>query len=150
MKMVNTQRITGRDTSSPQPEWWIRDEAIAAYFLEHAPGLKQYYAAKDAAFNQIEDDALARHPDPTLDDIAAAEAVEAALPSRKRTEAQLRRNFEPLATYLLGAAKRRRKGFIQRAQREWNKANPTPLTAELRRKLAADFRKSIEAHSVVR
>ncbi len=147
MKMVNTQRITGRDTSSPQPEWWIRDEAIAAYFLEHAPGLKQYYAAKDAAFNQIEDHALARHPDPMLDEIAAAVAVEAALPSRKRTEAQLRRNFEPLATYLPGAAKRRRKGFIQRAQRAWNKANPTPLTAELRRTLAADFRKTIEDQS---
>ena len=143
MKMVTTLKICGRDASPPQPEWWIKEEAIAAYFLEHAPGLKQYYAAKDVAFNQIEDDALTRHPDPTLDDIAAAEAVEAALPSRKRTEVQLRRNFEPLATYLPGAAKRRRKCFIQRAQREWNKANRTPLTAELRRTLAADFRKTI-------
>jgi len=146
--MVNTLRISGRDASSPQPDWWVRDEAAAAYFIEHAPGLKQYYEAKDQAFSQIEDDALARHPDPTLDDIAAAEAVEAALPSRKRTEAQLRRNFEPLATYLPGSAKRRRKGFIQRAQREWNKANPTPLTAELRRTLAADFRKTIEDRSI--
>ena len=140
--MVNTSRISGRDASSPQPDWWVRDEAAAAYFIAHAPGLKQYYEAKDQAFSRIEDDALARHPDPTLDDIAAAEAVEAALPSRKRTEAQLRRNFEPLATYLPGSAKRRRKGFIQRAQRAWNKANPTPLTAELRRTLAAEFRKA--------
>jgi hypothetical protein len=140
--MVNTSMISGRDASSPQPEWWIKDEAIAAYFLEHAPGLKQYYAAKDAAFRQIEDDALARHPDPTLDDIAAAEAVEAALPSRKRTEAQLLRDFAPLVTHLPGAARRRRKGFIQRAQRAWNKANPTPLTAELRRTLAAELRKA--------
>ena len=146
--MVNTSRISGRDASSPQPDWWVRDEAAAAYFIEHAPGLKQYYEAQDAAFNQIEDDALARHPDPTLDDIAAAEAVEAALPPRKRTEAQLLRDFEPLATYLPGSAKRRRKGFIQRAQREWNKANPTPLTAELRRTLAADFRKTIEDRSI--
>ncbi len=146
--MVNTSMISGRDASSPQPEWWIKDEAIAAYFLEHAPGLKQYYAAKDAAFRQIEDDALARHPDPTLDDIAAAEAVEAALPSRKRTEAQLLRDFAPLVTHLPGAARRRRKGFIQRAQRAWNKANPTPLTAELRRALAADFRKTIEDRSI--
>ena len=146
--MVNTSRISGRDASSPQPDWWVRDEAAAAYFIEHAPGLKQYYEAKDQAFSQIEDDALARHPDPTLDDIAAAEAVEAALPPRKRTEAQLLRDFEPLATYLPGSAKRRRKGFIQRAQREWNKANPTPLTAELRRTLAADFRKTIEDRSI--
>jgi hypothetical protein len=111
--MVNTLRISGRDASSPQPEWWIKDEAIAAYFLEHAPDLKQYYEAQDAAFSQIEDDALARHPDPTLDDIAAAESAEAALPSRKRTEAQLRRNFEPLATYLPGAAKRRRRASFR-------------------------------------
>ena len=140
--MVSTPGTRGDYASFPQPDWWVRDEAAAAYFIEHAPGLKQYYEAKDQAFRQIEDDALARHPDPTLDDIAAAEAVEAALPSRKRTEAQLRRNFEPLATYLPGSAKRRRKGFIQRAQRAWNKANPTPLTAELRRTLAAEFRKA--------
>jgi hypothetical protein len=80
----------------------VRDEAAAAYFIEHAPGLKQYYEAKDQAFSRIEDDALARHPDPTLDDIAAAEAVEAALPSRKRTEAQLLRDFAPLATTFRG------------------------------------------------
>src|SRR5215203_512743 len=118
------------------------EEAREAYLLEHSPGLKEHDAAQHRAFLQIEEDALARHPNPTPEDIAAAEAAEAALPSRKRTEIQLRRSFEPLATYLPSAAKRRRKGFIQRAQREWNKANPTPLTAELRRTLAADFRKS--------
>jgi hypothetical protein len=75
------------------------------------------------------------------DDIAVAEAAEAALPSRKRTEVQLRRSFEALATYLPNAAKRRRKSFIQRAQREWNKANPIPLTSELRRALVAELRK---------
>jgi hypothetical protein len=140
---VNTPRTRGRDASFPQPEWWVKDEAIAAYFLEHVPGLKQYYAAKDRAFSHIEGDALARHPNPSPEDISAAEGGEAALPSRKRIEAQLLRNFEPLATHLLGAAKRRRKGFIQRAQREWNKANPTPLTAELRRTLAAEFKKAL-------
>ena len=145
--MVNTARTQGEYASFPQPEWWIKDEAIAAYFLEHAPGLKQYHAANDKAFHQIEEHALARHPHPTLDDIAAAEAAEAALPSRKRTEAQLRRNFDPLATYLPGAAKRRRKSFIQRAQREWNKANSSPLTAELHCTLAAELRKTgVEPH----
>ena len=140
--MVSTPETQGDYASFPQPDWWVRDEAAAAYFIEHAPGLKQYYEAKDQAFSRIEDDALARHPDPTLDDIAAAEAGEAALPSRKRTEAQLLRDFAPLATHLPGAARRRRKGFIQRAQRAWNKANPTPLTAELRRTLAAELRKA--------
>src|SRR5918998_3495321 len=101
--MVNTARTHGRDASFPQPEWWIKDEAIAAYFLEHVPGLKQYYATRGEAFYQIEEDALARHPDPTPEAIAAAEAAEAALPSRKRTEAQLLRDFEPLATHLPAA-----------------------------------------------
>src|SRR5215217_8242862 len=89
-----------------------RGEALEAYLHEHAPGLREYYAAQHKAFRQLEDDAYVRHPDPTLDDIAAAEAVEAALPSRKRTEVQLRRNFEPLATHLPGATKRRRKSLI--------------------------------------
>ena len=140
--MVNTARTQGRDASFPQPEWWVKDEAAAAYFLEHVPGLKQYYAARGEAFYHIEEDALARHPDPTPEAIAAAEASEAALPSRKRTEVQLLRDFEPLATYLPRAAKRRRKSFIQKAQQKWNKANPTPLTPELRHTLAAEFRKT--------
>jgi hypothetical protein len=110
--MENTLVKRGEYLPFPQPEWWVKEEATEAYFLEHAPGLKQYYAARDEAFRQIEDDALARHPDPTLEDIAAAEAAEAALPSRKRTEMQLRRNFEPLATHLPSAVKRRRKRFI--------------------------------------
>jgi hypothetical protein len=142
--VVNTARTQGEYSSFSQPEWWIKDEAIAAYFLEHVPGLKQYYAAKDKAFHQIEEDALVRHPHPTLDDIAAAEDAEAALLSRKRTQAQLVRDFEPLATHLPSAAKRRRKSFIQKAQQKWNKANPTPLTPELRRTLAAEFRKTGE------
>jgi hypothetical protein len=140
VKMVSTPRTRGEYASFPQPEWWLKEEAIAAHFIEHAPGLQQYYATRGEAFHQIEEDALARHPNPTPEAIAAAEAAEAALPSRKRTEIQLRRSFEPLATHLPSAAKRRRKGFIQRAQRQWNKANPTPLTAELRRTLAAEFR----------
>ena len=140
--MPDTPKTRGRDASFPQPEWWVKNDAIAAYFLEHVPVLRQYYAAQDEAFSRIEDDALARHPDPTLADIAAAEAAEAALPSRKRTEVQLQRHFEPLASHLRSAVKRRRKGFIQRAQLEWKKANPTPLTAELRRTLAAELRKA--------
>jgi len=62
-----------------------------------SPGLPEYHAAQHEAFRQLEEDAWARHPDPTPEDIAAAEAAEAALPSRKRTEVQLRRSFAPLA-----------------------------------------------------
>jgi hypothetical protein len=51
-----------------------RDEALGAYLLEHVPGLREYEAAQHRAFIQIEQDAYGRHPDPTLDDIAAAEA----------------------------------------------------------------------------
>ncbi len=141
--MSDTAKTRGRHASFLQPEWWVKNEAIAAYFLEHVPGLKQYYAARDEAFYQVEEDALARHPDPTPEAIAAAEAAEAALPSRKRREMQLRRNFEPLATHLPSAVKRRRKRFIQNAQRAWNKANPTPLTAELRRTLVAELKKTL-------
>jgi hypothetical protein len=70
-----------------------RGDALEAYLLEHASGLREHDAAQHRAFIQIEGDAYVRHPDPTPDDIAAAEAAEAALPSRKRTEAQLRRSF---------------------------------------------------------
>src|SRR5215207_8885750 len=80
-----------------QENW---DEAREAYLLEHASGLKEHYAAQQRAFRQIEEDAQNRHPDPTPDDIAAAVTAEAALPYRKRTEAQLRRDFEPLAVHL--------------------------------------------------
>jgi hypothetical protein len=44
------------------------DEAREAYLLEHTPGLKEHDAAQHRAFLQIEEDALARHPDPTPDD----------------------------------------------------------------------------------
>jgi hypothetical protein len=115
------------------------EEAREAYLLEHTPGLREYDAAQHRAFLQIEDDALARHPDPTPDDIAAAEAAEAALPSRKRTELQLRRSFESLAVHLSKDAKRKRKSFVQRGQRAWNRANPTPLTSELERTLTVAF-----------
>jgi hypothetical protein len=74
-----------------QENW---EEAREAYLLEHASGLKEHYAAQPRAFRQIEEDAQNRHPDPTPDDIAAAVTAEAALPYRKRTEAQLRRDFE--------------------------------------------------------
>ena len=123
-------------TKHRQEDW---DEAREAYLLEHVPGLNDHYAAQQRAFFQIEEDAPARHPDPTPDDIAAAAAAEAALPSRKRTEAQLRRSFVPLAVHLPSEIKRSRKRFIQRHQRAWNRANPTPLTWELERTLTAAF-----------
>jgi hypothetical protein len=101
--------------------------------------LKEHYAAQQRAFLQIEEDALSRHSDPTPEDIAAAAAAEAALPSRKRTEAQLRRSFVPLAVHLPNEVKRSRKRFVQRHQRAWNRTNPTPLTWELERTLTAAF-----------
>jgi hypothetical protein len=104
--------------------------------------LKEYHAAQESAFRQIEDEAQARYPDPTPEDIAAAEAAEAALPYRKRTEAQLRRSFESLAVHLPKEVRNKRKRFVQRHQREWNKANPTPLTSDLQRALTAEFRKT--------
>jgi len=118
------------------------EEAREAYLLEHTPGLREHDAAQHRAFLQIEEDALARHPDPTPDDIAAAEAAEATLPSRKRTEIQLRRSFESLAVHLPQDARRKRKSFVQRGQRAWNRANPTPLTSELERTLTAAFMKA--------
>ncbi len=122
-----------------QDDW---DRAREAYFLDHTPGLKEYHAAQETAFSQIEDEAQARYPDPTPEDIAAAEAAEAALPYRKRTEAQLRRSFEPLASHIPKEVKNKRKRFIQRHQREWSKANPTPLTSDLQRALTTDFKKT--------
>ena len=118
------------------------DRAREAYFLDHAPGLKEHHAAQERAFSQIEDEAQSRYPDPTPDDIAAAEAAEAALPYRKRTEAQLRRSFESLAVHLPMDVKNKRKRFVQRHQRAWSKANPTPLTSALQRALTAEFRKT--------
>jgi len=119
-----------------------REDALEAYFLEHVPGLKEHHAARDKAFRQIEDEAQTRHPDPTPQDIAAASAAEAALPSRKRTEIQLRRSFAPLAAHLPSVAKRTRKHFIQRGQRTWDKANPEPLTGELKKTFTAEFMKT--------
>ncbi len=126
-------------TRGRQEEW---DAAREAYLLENAPGLKEHSAAQQRAFLQIEADAQARHPDPTSDDIAAAVSAEAALSYRKRTEAQLRRNFEPLAAHLPQDIKSRRKRFVQREHRAWNRANPTPLTDELQRALTAEFVKT--------
>jgi len=126
-------------TRGRQEEW---DAAREAYLLEHSPELKEYYAAQQRAFRQIEEEAKARHPDPTPDDIAAAVAAEAALPYRKRTEAQLRRNFEPLAAHLPQDIRSKRKRFVQREQRAWNRANPSPLTDERQQALTADFVKT--------
>jgi hypothetical protein len=123
-------------TKHRQEDW---DEAREVYLLEHAPGLKEHYAAQHRAFLQIEEDALSRHSNPTPEDIAAAAAAEAVLPSRKRTEAQLRRSFVPPAVHLPSEVKRSRKRFVQRHQRAWNRANPTPLTWELERTLTAEF-----------
>ena len=122
-----------------QEDW---EEAREAYLLEHAPGLKEHSAAQHRAFLRIEADAQARHPDPTSDDIAAALAAEAALSYRKKTEAQLRRNFEPLAAHLPQDIRSRRKRFVQREQRAWNRANPRPLTDERERALTAEFVKT--------
>ena len=110
--------------------------------MAHVPGLKEHYEAQHRAFMHIGEDALARHPDPTPDVIAAAEAAEAALPSRKRTEVQVRRGFVPLAAHLPNEIKRSRKRLIQKGQRAWNKDNPTPLTPELLRVHAAEFMKT--------
>jgi hypothetical protein len=44
-----------------QADW---DRAREAYFLEHTPGLKEYHAAQERAFSQIEAEAQARYPDP--------------------------------------------------------------------------------------
>jgi hypothetical protein len=103
------------------------DDAREAYLLEHTPGLREYDAAQHRAFLQIEEDALVRHPDPTPEDIAAAGAAETALPSRKRTELQLRRSFESLAVHLPQDSRRKRKSFVQRGQRAWNRANWSEL-----------------------
>src|SRR4051812_35229761 len=119
-----------------------RGAALEVYLLEHAAGLREHDAAQHRAFIQIEEDAYGRHPDPTSDDIAAAEAAEAALPARKRTEAQLRRSFVPLAVHLPNEIKRKRKRFVQQGQRAWNRANPIPLTWELERALTAEFMKT--------
>ncbi len=115
-------------TRGRQEDW---DAAREDYLVEHAPGLKEHYAAQQRAFLQIEEDAQARHPDPTSDAITAALAAEAALPYRKRTEAQLRRNFEPLATHLPQDTRSKRKRFVQREQRAWNRVNPKPPTEGL-------------------
>ena len=123
-----------------QEDW---EEAREAYLLEHAPGLKEHSAAQQRAFRQIEEEAQSRHPDPTPDDIAAAVAAEAALPYRKRTVAQLRRNFEPLAMHLPRDVRSKRKRFVQREQRAWNRANPSPMTNERQRALTAEFVKTL-------
>jgi hypothetical protein len=123
-----------------QEDW---EDAREAYLLGHAPGLKEHSAAQQRAFRQIEEEAQSRHPDPTPDDIAAAAAAEAALPYRKRTEAQLRRNFEPLAMHLPRDVRSRRKRFVQREQRAWNRANPSPMTNERQRALTAEFVKTL-------
>ena len=140
--MAATPVKRGKYPGSSLREQEERDEALEAYLLDHVPGLKQHYEAQHRAFLLIGEDAMARHPDPTPEDIAAAEAAEAALPSRKRTEAQVRRGFVPLADHFPKEVKRSRKRLIQRAQRAWNKVNPTPLTPELLRVHTAEFVKT--------
>jgi hypothetical protein len=142
--MANNPGLRGK-----QAPWVIRDneekeDALEAYFLQNVPGLKEHHATRDQAFRQIEDEAQMRHPDPTPEDISAAKAAEAALPSRKRTQVQLRRSFTPLAEHLPSEVKRSRKRFLQRHQRAWSRANPSPLTSELVRTLTAEFRKTYE------
>jgi hypothetical protein len=137
--MLNTSDKRSPLANLRQEDW---DRAREAYFLEHIPGLTEYHAEQERAFSQIEDEAQARYPDLTLEDIAAAEAAEAALPYRKRTEAQLRRSFEPLSSHLPTEVKNKRKRFVQKHQRAWNRANPTPLTPALQRALTAEFKKT--------
>jgi hypothetical protein len=108
----------------------------------HTPGLREHYVAQQDAFCRVEDEAYTRNLDPTAADTVAAEAVEAPLPSRKRTEVQLRRSFAPPAAHLPSEVKRSRKRFVQRHQRAWNRANPSPLTWELERAHTAAFMKT--------
>jgi hypothetical protein len=140
--MANNPGKWGKQAPQAIRENEDREDALEAYFLQHVPGLKEHHAAKDEAFRQIEDEAQRRHPDPTPEDLATAEAKEAALPSRKRTEVQLRRSFAPLAAHLPSEAKRSRKRFIQRGQRAWERANPVPLTRELQKTHTAEFMKT--------
>jgi hypothetical protein len=140
--MANNLGKWGKQAPQAIRENEEREDALEAYFLEHVPGLKEHHAARDEAFRQIEDEVQRRHPDPTPQDLATAEAKEAALPSRKRTEVQLRRSFVPLAAHLPSEAKRSRKRFVQREQRAWDKANPAPLTWELQKTLTAEFMKA--------
>lgn len=134
--MANNPGTRGKQAPEAIRENEEREDALEAYFLEHVPGLEEHHAARDTAFRQIEDKAQVRHPDPTPEFIAAAEA---ALPSRKRMEIQLRRSFAPLAAHLPSEAKRSRRRFVQRA---WDKANPEPLTRELQKTLTAEFMKA--------
>jgi hypothetical protein len=92
----------------------------------------------------VEEDASIRQPASTPDDVVAAEAAEAALPSRKRPEAQLRRSFAPPTAHLSNEIKRERRRFVQQGQRAWNGANPSPPTWELERTLTAGFMKIYE------
>jgi hypothetical protein len=124
-----------------QEDW---DEALEAYLLEHTPCLREYHAVQNRAFSQVKKDACVRHPDPTPDDIAAAAATEAALPSGKRPEAQLRRSSAPLAAHLSSEIKRKRRRLVQQGQRAWNRANPRPLIWEMERTLTAGFMKIYE------
>jgi hypothetical protein len=142
--MANNPGTRGKQAPRVIRENEEKEDALEAYFLEHISGLKEHHASRDKAFRQIEDEAQTRHPDPTPDDIAAAEAAEAALPSRKRTEVQLRRSFAPLAAHLPSEVKRSRKRFVQRHQRAWSRANPSPLTRDLERTLTAEFMKTYE------
>jgi hypothetical protein len=54
----------------------------------------------------------------------------------------LRRNFEPLAAHLPQDIRSKRRRFVQRAQRAWNRANPGPLTDDMQRALMAEFVKT--------
>ena len=140
--MTSNPGTQGRRVPWIKREQDDKDEALEAYLLEHVPGLRAWHEAQHRAFSQIENDAQARHPDPTPEDIAAAEAREAAMLSRKRTEVQLRRSFTPLAQHLPGVVKRTRKRFIQQGQRAWSKDNPSPLTWEIERTLIAEFKRA--------
>jgi hypothetical protein len=142
--MANNLGKWGRQAPQAIRENEEREDALDAYLLKHVPGLKEHHAARDEAFRQIEDEAQRRHPDPTPEDLAAAQAKEAALPSRKRTEVQLRRSFTPLEVHLPSEAKRSRKRFIQRSQSAWDRANPVPLTSELRKAYTAEFMKTYD------
>jgi hypothetical protein len=137
--MANSQAEQGGQSRWFNLDQGDRAEALETYLLQHVPGLKEHDAAQHRAFRRIEKEAQARHPDPTPEDIAAAQATEAALSSRKRTQAQLRRSFTPLAQHLPNEIKRKRKRLIQKGQQAWNRDNPTPLTWEVKRALMAEF-----------
>ena len=119
-----------------------RDEAFEAYLLDHVPGLKDYYAAQHETFLRLRR-MRTRAIQIRRRTTSLLRKQRKPLCHRGRgLEAQLRRSFAPLAVHLPNEVKRSRRRFVQRAQRAWNRANPTPLTSDLQRALRVEFMKT--------